>query len=140
MEDAFTTVLFAVVIVSAVVAVVTLARSRDAYGQIGGGGLDMERPPPGPPGTPSSPAERDAEIRQMLQARNERRARRGQAPLDLDAEVARLASPRGPAEVDPALREEVRELVHARNVRRARRGQPPLEVEAEVERRLRDLG
>ncbi|HEV2769652.1 MAG TPA: hypothetical protein VGV40_05650 [Solirubrobacteraceae bacterium] len=136
MEEAFGTVLFAVVIIAGVVAVITLARSHDTYGQIGGGGLDMDRPPPR---TPSSCAEREAEIRQMLQARNERRARRGHGPLDLDTEVARLTSARGQAEVDPALREEVREMVHARNARRTRRGQPPLEVEAEIERQLRDL-
>ena len=29
----------------------------------------------------------------MLAARNERRARRGEEPLDLDAEVARLTAP-----------------------------------------------
>ncbi len=140
MEEVFGTVLFAVVIVASVVAVVTLAMSRDAYREIGRGGLDMERRRPSAPAAPSSPAERDAEIRQMLQARNERRARRGHAPLDVDAEVARLTSARGRAEVDPALREEVREMVRARNARRARRGQPPLDVEVEMERQLRDLG
>ena len=140
MEEVFGTVLLAVVIVASVIAVITLAMSRDAYRELGRGGLDMERSRPSAPAAPSSPAERDAEIRQMLEARNERRARRGQAPLDVDSEVARLTSARGLAEVDPGLREEVREMVRARNARRARRGQSPLDVEGEVERRLRELG
>ena len=74
----------------------------------------------------------------MLEARNARRAARGEPALDVDAELARLTAPAAAA--DPALRAEVRQLVVARNARRARAGKPPLDVEAEVERQLRDLG
>jgi hypothetical protein len=71
----------------------------------------------------------------MLEARNTRRAARGEAPLDVDAELRALT-----ASADPELREEVRALVEARNARRVARGEEPLDVEAEIDRRLRELG
>ena len=74
----------------------------------------------------------------MLQAKSERRAARGEAPIDIDAEMASLT--RGPSTADPALRDEVRQLVVARNERRLRQGKEPLDVETEVDRQLRDLG
>jgi hypothetical protein len=73
----------------------------------------------------------------MLQAKSARREARGEAPLDVDAELAALTEA-APA-ADPALREEVRQLVVARNERRARQGKEPLDVDAEVERELREL-
>ena len=75
----------------------------------------------------------------MLEAKNARRAVRGQAPLDIDEELASLTASQ-PAGADPALRDEVRQLVVARNERRQRQGKAPLDVEEEVERQLRDLG
>jgi hypothetical protein len=96
---------------------------------------DEGRPPA--PSTPQG-AEAREEIRQMLEAKSARREARGQAPLDVDAELAALTNPAPQA--DPGLREEVRQLVLARNERRARQGKPPLDVEAEVERELRELG
>lgn len=88
---------------------------------------------------PAQIAERDDELRQMLEARNARRLRRGQAPLDVEAELTRLtAGPTRPA-VDEALREEIRGLVLARNARRERRGEPPLDVEAEIARQIAEL-
>jgi hypothetical protein len=132
MEEAFAIVLFVVVGVAAVAAVWALVTSGGSYDQIGSGGLSVdERRPAGP----ALAAERDAEIRQMLEARNARRTARGEAPLDVDAEVRALSAP--PA--DPDLRDEVRALVEARNARRLARGEEPLDVEAEVDRRLRDL-
>jgi hypothetical protein len=109
-------------------------------------GGDAPRSPA--PGTAAANAERDAEIREMLNARNERRRRRGEPPVDVEQELARLTAsrlpsdppPKAAAEADPALRSEIRQLVLARNHRRARRGQPPLDVEAEIERELRDFG
>ena len=85
---------------------------------------------------------REAEIRQLLEAKAYRQSSRGEAPLDVEAELERLTDraerprPRGE---DPALREEVRQLVVARNERRLRQGKEPLDVEAEVERQLREL-
>lgn len=52
------------------------------------------------PGEPAPPGKHDAglaeEVRQLVVARNERRARRGEQPLDVDAEVQRTL-----AELDP---------------------------------------
>ena len=127
MESAFAIVLFVVVGVAAVAAVWALATSGHSYDQIGGGRMSFDRQ--------ATAAEREAEIRQMLEARNSRRAARGEAPLDVDAELRALT-----AQADPELREEVRTLVEARNARRLARGEEPLDVEAEIDRRLRELG
>ena len=80
--------------------------------------------------------ERDTEIRQMLEARNARRLRRGEPPLDIELELRRLTAP----QIDAELRSEIRDLVVARNTRRVRRGRPPLDVESEVERQIAELG
>jgi hypothetical protein len=138
MEDALLTVAVAVTVVCAVIAVFTLAATGKTYRQIGSGGMDTGEPDAGaqrsaPEGTPIDA--RDEEIRQLLQARNARRERRGAAPLDVDAELAALS---GQA-VDTQLCDEVRQLVLARNSRRERRGEAPLDVEAEIERHLREL-
>ena len=85
---------------------------------------------------------REAEIRQMVEAKSYRREARGEPALDIEAEVERLLdeTETGPAAgVDRELREEVRQLVLARNERRMRQGKEPLEVQAEVDRQLRDL-
>ena len=124
----------------AALAFVTLAPLLEQLGK-GRFSLRMERPPPeyGPSGTASA-EEREAEIRQMVQAKAYRQESRGESPLDVDAETRRLLDDR-PAtlESDPGLVEEVRSLVVARNERRARQGKEPLDVEAETERRLREL-
>jgi acyl dehydratase len=127
MESAFAIVLFVVVGVATVAAVWALVTSGGSYDQIGGGRMSLDRQ--------STPAERQAEIRQMLEARNRRRAARGEAPLDVDAELRALTT-----QADPEMREEIRGLVEARNARRVARGEEPLDVEAEIDRRLRELG
>jgi hypothetical protein len=137
-QEAFGIVIVVVVVLAAIVAVVAAAGSGRAYDQIGRGGLSLgdgaDRPAREP--TPSVAAgEREAEIRQMLEARNARRLRQGKEPLDLDAELAALERPA----VDPGLAAEVRQLVEARNARRLRQGKEPLDVDAEVARRLREL-
>src|SRR3954454_9430426 len=135
-QEAFGVLIFAVVIVAAIVAVATIFFRGKAYGQIGRGGLSIrDEVPRREPTGAVAVRERDDEIRQMLVARNERRERRGEAPLDIEAELARLTAPA----VDAGLEAEVRQLVIARNERRERRGQPPLDVEAEVARQLREL-
>jgi hypothetical protein len=132
MESAFAIVLFVVVGVAAVAAVWALVTSGGSYDQIGRGGLYTDAGPP----AVAPAAERDAEIRQMLGARNARAAARGEPELDVEDELQRLTAPA----VDPGLRQEVRELVVASNRRREARGQAPLDVEAEVERQLREFG
>ena len=141
MEQAFGYVLFGVVIVAAIVAVVTLAGARRSYGDIGKGGLFVDDKPSRPAAPPAiAAAERDDEIRQMLAARNARRAARGQPPLDVDAELRRLTQTAAPPSThDPGLRADVRALVEAQNRRRVRQGREPLDVEAEVERQLGEM-
>ena len=128
-----------VVIVVAVVAVLIAAASYWGTGRIYSGlgregGLDMQREP----AAPSSGPEVQEEIRQMLEAKSERRVARGEPELDVDAEVEALT--REASGADPGLRDEVRQLVVARNERRQRQGKEPLDVESEVERQLRELG
>jgi hypothetical protein len=145
MQSAFGTLIWVVVGVGVLGAVVSLLASRGAYDEIGRGGLsigdeeqrsgDWARRGGGMPASGGTSAERDAEIRQFLNARNQRRLARGQEPIDVDAELSRLLAPA----VDDELRDEVRQLVIARNERRAARGKAPLDVEEEVERQLRAL-
>lgn len=147
MEDAFGVILVVVVAVAAVAGIWAAARDPDAYGDVGGGPLALDRATPGVPAPaaptgPAANAEREADIRGMLQARNARRIARGLEPHDVDAELAALLSPAAapdPVAADPALAAEIRQLMVARNERRARAGKPPLDVEAEVARQLRDL-
>lgn len=88
---------------------------------------------------------REAEIRQLVEAKAYRQRRRGERPVDVDSEVGRLLEnmsderPAGGPTGDEELAAEVRQLVVAHNERRARRGEEPLDVEAEVERRLGEL-
>jgi len=130
MEGALEVVVIAVVALAALIGVATFAARSSAYDEIGRGGLSLDHPPPGTATTTA--VVRDAEIRQMLEAANDRRVRRGEAPRDVEAELARLTRPA----VDPELEAEVRSLVIAGNERRERRGEPPLDVEAEVRRQL----
>jgi len=89
------------------------------------------------------PAIQAAEVRQMLEAKSERQRQRGEVPLDIEAETARLLAaadqPRGEEAMDAELRAEVRQLVVIRNERRMRKGLDPLDVEAETEKQLADL-
>jgi hypothetical protein len=141
-EGAFAIVLFVVVGVSVVAAIAALLTSGGSYRQIGRGGMSIgdDRPlrPPAAGGTLTAgqAAEREAEVRQMLEARNARRAARGQAAGDVEAELRELLRPAA----EPGLEAEVRELVVSRNARRVARGQAPLDVDEEVARRLRELG
>lgn len=133
-------VVITVALLAVVVAVLIALTGGMGHDEIGSGGLDLASPPGDAPAA-SGAAVRDEEIRQMVEARNARRAARGQAPVDADAEVARLQAELAPAPgADAALREEVRQLVEARNARLVARGEAPLDVEAETERRLRSLG
>jgi hypothetical protein len=141
MQSAFAIVLFVVVGGGIVLALITAVTSSSTYGQIGRGGLSIGEDEPLRPSagggamTPGQAAEREAEIRQMLEARNQRRAARGLALGDVDAELRELLAPA----VEPGIEGEVRELVVSRNARRVARGEEPLDVDAEVARRLRDL-
>ncbi len=140
MEGSLFAVVVAVVMVAGVIALISSLASTSPHNQIGEGGLTMDRSPPSAPqpGTAAAEAEAAEEIRQLVEAKSARREARGQAPLDVDAEVEALERGRE-RQVDPALRAEIRELVIARNERRARRGKAPLDVDTEVEREIREM-
>jgi hypothetical protein len=142
------TVLVLITLVVAPIAAIAFARSGPAWGSIGKGPLSIEPEEPrsaprGAPPAPVDPAVQAAEVRQMLAAKAERQRRRGETPLDVEAETGRLlASVEAAVEEDAMaaeLRTEVRQLVVARNERRRRQGLDPLEVEAETDRQLADL-
>jgi len=135
MEEAFGIVVWVVAGVGAVVAIYTLIGTGRSYREIGGGGIAHDED--AGEGPMSADAERDMEIRQLLAGRNARRARRGEAPQDVETEFAALMHP--PAQVDDALRDEICRHVLAHNARLVRRGREPLDVEQEIVRRIRDL-
>lgn len=124
-----------------------LKRVGGGWETMGGGPFAiLNDPAPRSPSTGAQkvdPAIQAAEVRQMLEAKSERRRLRGEAPLDVEAETERLLAaaeaPRGTDAIDAELRAEVRQLVVVRNERRLRQGLEPLDVEAETEKQLADL-
>ncbi|MGC2049245.1 MAG: hypothetical protein WA635_11625 [Gallionella sp.] len=90
--------------------------------------------------SPVDPAIQAAEARQMIEAKSYRRSQRGEAPIDIEAEV-RLALDAAPSRptLTGELRAEVRGMAIARNERRMCRGEEPLDVDAEIERQLSDF-
>ncbi len=120
-----------------------------SWSTIGKGPLAIEQELPGPhylrrPAPAVDPAIQAAEVRQMLEAKAERRRRRGEAPLDVEAEATRLLgqgdeTPGVETRRNAELRAETRQLIVSRNERRMRRGEQPLDVEAETERQLEDF-
>jgi hypothetical protein len=134
-----------VIIVIVAVPVATLAfvlGASNALGQIGRGrfAIPDQLPQRGGKSSPVSPQAREAEIRQMLEAKAYRQRTRGEEPLDVETELAKLLDQGGGSlRRDAELLAEVRQLVVARNERRERQGKEPLDVEAEIERQLREL-
>jgi hypothetical protein len=156
MQTLFPDVLFGSIALFVVVGVLSMLTRRSLHDQIGQDGVftseSHSRLPSSSLSVPDAAwpdaarpfenIEREAEIRQLLTARSERLVRRGEAPLDIDAELARIdGGGRDPSadSHDPALAEEVRQLVRARNERRTRQGLDTLDVEAEVQRTLSEL-
>jgi hypothetical protein len=136
------TVLIVIALLALPIAAIAFAGAGAALKTLGKGRFAIEQELParrtlGPP-APIDRRAQEAEVRQMLEAKSYRREQRGEAPLDVEAELASLTSPT-PRAGDPVLREEVRQLVIARNERRLRQGKEPLDVEAEIDRQLRDL-
>lgn len=133
----FEPVLFIVCGLGILAALFAMISARKTWDEYGKSRLLMERDERSGPASGSAAAlvERDAEIRQLLEARNKRRERRGEPPLDVEHELSRLTA----LQIDGQLRREIRDLVVARNHRRARAGRPPLDVEAEVAREIAEL-
>jgi hypothetical protein len=134
--------------VAAPIAGLVFRRVSGGWDSVGKGPFAIEQQLPLPsyvnrPAPAVDPAIQAAEVRQMLVAKSERRQRRGEAPLDVEAEATRLLAPAEEPSVsarqDATLRAEVRQLVVSRNERRLRQGREPLDVEAETERQLADL-
>jgi len=131
------------------VAAIAFIHSAAEWKELGKGRFGVMNSMPPPRTAQPSPeidlAIQAAEARQMLEAKSYRRTRRGEEPLDVEAEVTALLDPelsgggRRKRSLDEKLRAEVRELVIARNERRMRRGEEPLDVEAEVERQVADF-
>jgi hypothetical protein len=134
-QSAFLWVVVGVCVVGVVGAIVALLTSGRDWAQYGSDRLlrDSEVPLSR---APAAQLERDEEVRQMLEARNARRRRRGEPEVDVEAELARLTTL---ADADGELRDEIRQLVIARNHRRVRKGLAPLDVEAEIARELSGL-
>ncbi|HKB52196.1 MAG TPA: hypothetical protein VKC63_12315 [Solirubrobacterales bacterium] len=128
------------------IALIAFARTGPLWQSVGKGpfAIEQEMPPPSRLSQPEPPVDRKlqaTEARQMLEAKSYRRQLRGEAPLNVEAEVTKLLNAPGAAgpAIDEKLRSEVRELVIARNERRMRRGEEPLDVEVEIDRQLTDL-
>ena len=139
-------ILLAISGIAAPIAGYLFHRSAESWRSFGKGpfAIDSEvLPSPRGAPPPLDPAMQAAEVRQMLEAKSERRRQRGEAPLDVEAETERLLvapeRPRGEKAMEAELRTEVRQLVVARNERRHREGLAPLDVEAETEKQLADL-
>jgi hypothetical protein len=103
MQDALPIVIVAVVGVAAVIGLVLLARGKGVYDDIRAGDL-ASRPEPAHLrdedlrqleavlGREAPDDDLRAEVRTLVEARNARRAARGEPPLDVDAEVERRLS------------------------------------------------
>lgn len=139
-------VLTLITLIALPIALIAFARTGPLWQSVGKGSfaIEQEVPPPSRLSQPDPPVDRrlqETEARQMIEAKSYRRQQRGEAPLDIEAEVAALldAPGAGGPAIDEKLRAEVRQLVIARNERRMRRGEEPLDVETEIERQLADL-
>jgi hypothetical protein len=134
-HGAFGTVVVVVVAVGVVCALAGLIASRRTWEDYSRNHLLLDSEQRGPAASSSAGLERETEIRQLLEARNARRRRRGEPTIDVEDELARLSGP----QIDDELRSEIRELVLARNHRRVRAGKEPLDVEAEIAREIQSL-
>jgi hypothetical protein len=141
-------VLLAISGIAAPIAGYLFHRSAETWRSFGKGpfAIDAEGPQQSRaagPAEPLDPAIQAAEVRQMLEAKAERLRRRGEAPLDVEAEARRLLANAEPPDLDrrieAELRAEVRQFIIARNERRLRQGLEPVDVATETERQLSDL-
>ncbi len=86
-------VLIAITLLAVPVAAIAFALSGKAWEGIGRGpyAIDPDLPPRSVRrlSSPVSRATREAEVRQMLQAKSYRRERRGEAPIDVEREAER---------------------------------------------------
>src|ERR687895_313663 len=112
MQEAFGIVLFVVVGIGVVIAIATLFTRGRLYDDIGRGGMSIGEDRDTRPRAAAAPVnaeERDDEIRQMLEARNARRAARGEATVDVEEELRALTHPAATPD-DAEIVDEVRAL------------------------------
>jgi len=87
------TVLILITLIVLPIAAISFARAGEAWRSIGRGpyAIDPDLPPRPVRRMPSpvSMATKEAEVRQMVEAKAYRRKRRGEEPLDVEAEVER---------------------------------------------------
>lgn len=140
------TVLILVAVAAVPLAAISFAMGAgNALREIGKGRFAIEQELPQKTTGAAAPVPkevREAEIRQMLEARSYRRQQKGGEAIDVDAELEKLLAAdqqQSDLSQDAELRAEVRQLVIARNERRLRRGRKALDVDSEVERQLREL-
>ncbi len=137
------TVLVLITVIVAPIAAIAFACSGAAWNRIGKGQFGIERELPAPRARQADPPRDDAvqaaEVRQMLEASSYRRQRRGEAPIDVEEEAARVLAAAAAPDIDAELQAEVRRLVVTRNERLLRSGEAPLDVDAETQRQLTDL-
>jgi len=152
MAAELTLVLILLCVIVFPIAAIAFARSGKVYDEIGKGrfAVDFDE---------SREGEHHEEVRQLVEAKAYRQARRGEQPVDVEAEVDRLIrgdrdhedppepeSATASALVEPSdpelaqIRAEIRQVVVAKNESRVRRGQEPLDVESEVDRMLAEFG
>ncbi len=97
MQAAFGTVLWIVCVVGFLIALAALITANRTWEEYGRHHMLLDRDVTTTTGPKSGSAaallERDTEIRQLLEARNARRARRGEPPIDVEAEFRRLTAP-----------------------------------------------
>ncbi|HXR30558.1 MAG TPA: hypothetical protein VN752_05415 [Solirubrobacterales bacterium] len=91
-------VLMLITVIVLPIAALAFARSGEAWRGIGRGpyAIDPDLPPRSVRRLPSPIGEemREAEVRQMIEAKSFRRQRRGEAPLDVEAETERRLADR----------------------------------------------
>jgi hypothetical protein len=83
------TVLVAITLLVTPIAAIAFARSGPAWKSIGKGPLAIEEAPEAEAEAREGEEALRVEVRQLVAAENERRARRGEAPLDVTAESRR---------------------------------------------------
>lgn len=142
MVEELSLVLILLCVIVVPIAAVAFARSGKGYSEIGKGRFSVDFDEGGQ-------TEHHEEIRQMVEAKAYRQARRGEQPIDVETEVTRLLegepdeAAAAPGAVDPEtllIRDEIRQVVVAKNESRLRRGEEPLDVEAEIDRMLAEFG
>lgn len=79
------TVLILITLIVLPIAAISFARAGEAWRNIGGGGSRS-------PAEDDSRVTKEAEIRQMVEAKSYRHVRRGEAPVDIETEVERHVS------------------------------------------------